>query len=376
MYVGSDTSQGGQGIYLFRFHPDTGNVEPAGLATGPFWQANADDSWSSIPRMLSQIRVRWPKIRAIAHGVQSPAFIVVHPNGRYLYSSDYQIPNPCISAFRIDPATGKLTMLNSRPTAKGGLDLAIDKTGRDVLVSRHAGGSIVLPINADGSLREVTAVVGNQSSGTTLQRKSGPRSINLSPDNRFAAVVDIGLERVYVYRFDSRDGTLAPNDPPFVDAVAGERHLSFDPNGKFAWLISEQGAIQTLAWNAATGVFLPVGTVRSVPEDFRGLNTPQEIRVHPNGKFLYSSNAGHDSIAVFAIDPGDGTLTPVEYVPTRGIRPQTFAIDPSGRYMFVNNEETRNVVEFRIDPITGRLEMTGTILQVPHPLSVAFAPPQ
>ena len=376
IYVGTNTFRGGKGIYLFRFHSATGRVEPAGLAAGGLWQANADASWKSIPRMLSQIRARWPSPGAIIRGVQSPAFLVVHPNGRYLYTSEFPNQVSTVSAFRIEPSTGKLTMLNSKPTTGGGLDLAIDKSGRDVLVSRHYGGNIVLPIGSDGSLQDSTGVVRNADSGTDRERKSGPRSINLSPDNRFAVVVDIGLDRVYVYRFDPDTGALAPNDPSFVEtrAGAGGRHLAFDPNGRFAWLIGEKGSIQTLGWNAAQGVFLPLSTVRTVPDDFHAVNTPQEIRVHPNGRFLYGSNSGHDSIAVFAINAATGALTPVEYAFTRGSQPLTFAIDPSGRYLFVNNVETQNIVEFQIDQITGRLTMTGTILQVPHPLSVAFAP--
>jgi len=375
MYVGTYTARGGKGIYAFRFHAATGKVEPAGLAAGRFWDTNAEASWSSLPRMFSQIRAEWPNLKSIVRGVQDPVYLAVHPNGRYLYSAD-QLPVPNVSAFRIEP-TGKLTVLNSKSSAgKSPVFLTVDKTGSDVLVANYDGGNIaVLPIGSDGYLRDATSVISHR--GFDVSHPPHPHSINLSPDNRFAIVADLGLDRVYVYRFDPRAGTLAPNDPPFVDAPAGAgaRHLSFHPNGRFAWLIEESGSsIKTLEWDHAKGVFLPLGTVRTIPEDFHGENGTAEILVHPGGKFLYGSNRGYDSIAVFAIDAATGGLTPVENVSTRGSRPRSFAIDPSGRYLFVANVETQSVIEFGIDQRTGRLAMTGTILPVPYPASVIFAP--
>ena len=380
MYVGTYTARGGKGIYAFRFHPETGKIESAGLAAGRFWEANAEASWSSIPRMFSQIRADGPNLKSIVRGVQDPVYLAVHPNGRYLYSAD-QLPVPNVSAFRIEPTTGKLTILNSQSSAgKSPVFLTVDKTGSDVLVANYDGGSVaVLPIGSDGYLRDATSVVSHRASGVGRDHPAHPHSVNLSPDNRFAIVADLGLDRVYVYRFDPRVGTLAPNDPPFVETLAGAgaRHLTFHPNGRFAWLIEESGSsIKTLQWDHAKGVFLLLGTVRTIPEDFHGENGTAEILVHPNGKFLYGSNRGYDSIAVFAIDAATGALTPVENVSTRGSRPRSFAIDPSGRYLFVANVETQNVIEFRIDQLTGRLAMTGTILQVPYPASVRFAPAQ
>jgi 6-phosphogluconolactonase len=375
MYVGTYTARGGRGIYAFCFHAATGKVEPAGLAAGRFWDANAETSWSSLPRMFSQIRADWPNLKSIVRGVQDPVYLAVHPNGRYLYSAD-QLPVANVSAFKIEP-TGKLTILNSKSAAgKSPVFLTVDKTGSDVLVANYDGGNIaVLPIGSDGYLRDATSVITHR--GSDLSHPPHPHSINLSPDNRFAIVADLGLDRVYVYRFDPRAGTLAPNDPPFVEtpAGAGARHLSFHPNGRFAWLIEESGSsIKTLEWDRAKGVFLPLGAVRTIPEDFHGENGTAEILVHPSGKFLYGSNRGYDSIAVFAIDAATGGLTPVENVSTRGSRPRSFAIDPSGHYLFVANVETQSVIEFKIDQLTGRLAMTGTILPVPYPASVRFAP--
>jgi 6-phosphogluconolactonase len=380
MYVTSYTARGGRGIYAFRFHPASGKVEPAGLAAGRLWEANADASWDGIARMFSQIRAGWPSPKSIVRGVENPVFLAIHPNGRYLYSAN-ELPVPNVSAFRIEPSTGKLTILNSVSSA-GTLPtfLTVDKTGTNALIANYGSGTIaVLPIGPDGRLRAATCVIQHQDNVGTRGRVPHPHSINMSPDNRFAIVADMGLDRVYAYRFDSRAGMLAPNDPPFTEtpAGAGARHLSFHPNGRFAWLIEESGSsILTLEWNAAKGLFQPLGAVRTIPDDFKEENATAEIHVHPNGKFLYGSNRGHDSIAVFSIDAASGALTPVEYVATRGSRPRSFAIDPSGRYLFVANVETQNVIEFGIDPMTGRLAMTGTILPVPYPNSVKFAPAQ
>ena len=378
MYVGTYTARGGKGIYAFRFHSATGTVEPTGLAAGRLWDANAEASWSSIPRMLSQIWAGWPNPKSIVRGVQEPVYLAVHPNGRYLYSAT-QLPVSSVSAFRIEPSTGRLTVLNSKSSAGSGpVFVTVDNTGSDVLVANYYGGTVaVLPIGPDGYLRDATSVITHRGWGATPQRPPHPHSVNLSPDNRFAIVADLGLDRVYAYRFDPRAGKITANDPPFVEtpASAGARHLSFHPNGRFAWLIEESGSsIRTLEWDAARGVFRLLGTVPTIPEDYHHENGAAEILVHPSGRFLYGSNRGHDSIAVFAIDAVTGTLTPVEIVSTRGIRPRGFAIDPSGRYLFVANVDTQNVIEFKIDSLTGRLTPTGTVLQVPYPNSVRFAP--
>jgi 6-phosphogluconolactonase len=380
MYIGTYTARGGKGVYAYRFHSATGRLEPARLVAGRLWDANADASWSGLSRMFSQIRAGWPNPQSILRGVQNPVSLAVHPNGRYLYSAD-ELPVPNISAFSIAPSSGRLTMLNSVASAgKLPTFLTVDKTGTNVLVANYDGGNIaVLPLRADGYLRDAVTVVSHRVAGMKPARTPHPHSIDVSPDNRFAIAADMGLDRVYVYRFEARAGKLSPNDPPFIEtaAGAGARHLSFHPNGRFAWLIEESGSsIQTLEWNSVKGIFTPLGSVSTLPADYHGENATAEIHVSPDGRFLYGSNRGHDSLAVFAINEATGALTPVECVSTRGSRPRSFAIDPSGRYLFVANVETQNVIEFKIDQLTGRLAMTGTILSVPFPNSVKFAPAQ
>jgi 6-phosphogluconolactonase len=352
IYVGTYTEEGSKskGIYAYRYDESTAQVTPLGLAGE----------------------------------TTNPSWVALTPNGRFLYSvnevSNYKGPNSGgVSAFSVDRATGKLTFLNELPTR--GADpcyVTVDHTGKYVLVANYTGGSIaVFPILADGKLGEATAFVQHTGHGPNAERQEGPHahSIDLTPDNRYAIVDDLGLDEVLVYKFDSAKGTLTPHDPPFakVDAGAGPRHFALRPDGKFAYVIAEMGHTVTVFSNhPATGRLEPVQTVSTLPKDFTGRNDDAEIRIHPSGKFLYASNRGHDSIAVFAIDSGKGTLTLVEYAPTQGKEPRNFEIDPTGTLLFAENQKSDNIVVFRIDPKTGHLTATGQVLDVASPVCIKF----
>lgn len=355
MYVGTYTQEGGstsRGIYVFRYDPGSAKVTSLGLAAQTI----------------------------------NPSFLAVHPNHRFLYAVN-EVGNykgqksGGISAFAIDSTTGKLTLLNE--VASGGADpcyITVDKTGGFVLVANYTGGSVsVFPILKDGSLGEASAFVQHTGHGTNPKRQEAPHahSIDLSPDNRFAIVDDLGLDETLVYKFDSSKGSLTLNDPRFAkaDAGAGPRHFALHPNGKFAYVIHEMGStVSVFDYDAAGGVLHPAQTISTIPKDFAGLNEDAEIEVHPSGKFLYASNRGHDSIAVFAIDPNKGTLTLIEYVPTKGQSPRNFQIDPTGKLLFAANEKSDNIVMFRIDAHTGRLTPTSKVLDISQPVCVKFVP--
>ena len=377
MYVGSLTSYGGEGIYLFKFHTATGQVEPAGLATGRLWSSNTGTYSGSWHRIVAQIRAEWPNVTRIVLGVENPTFLAVHPNGIYLYSADTNEAGT-ISAFQIDPATGKLTMLNKKRSGGGKPSyVTVDQTGKNVLVANFDDSVAVLPIDATGRLRDATCVIRPKGSGADPDRHSHPHSINVAPDNRFVIVADMGLDELLVYKFDPDKGTLAPNDRPFVKTPpgSGARHLSFHPNGKFAYVNEEMSsAVTAMKWEGGPGVFTPIETVRTVPKDYHGKSVPAELLVHPSGRFLYGSNRGADSIAVFTIDPDKGSLTPVEFVSAQGEYPRGLRIDPSGTYLFAANGVSGDVVQFRIDGQTGRLVPTGVKLQVGSPACIKFAP--
>ena len=351
LYVGTYTDKTtSKGIYAYRFNADTGKLDSLGLAAE----------------------------------TTNPSFLAVHPNHRFLYAvnevTNYKGESSgAVSAFSIDPATGKLTLLNEVPS--GGADpcyITLDKTGKYVLVANYTGGSIAaFPVLEDGRLGKASAFVQHAGHGTNPERQEGPHahSIDLSADNRFALVDDLGLDELLVYRFDSTTGSLTPNDPRFakLDAGAGPRHFAFHPGGNFAYVVSElASAVTVFSYDEATGSLRSLQTISTLPKAFTGRNDDAEIQVHPSGKFLYASNRGHDSIAVFTIDPLKGTLTPVDDVLTQGKEPRSFEIDPTGALLFAENQNSGTIVIFRIDQKTGRLTPTGQTLEVGAPVCVKF----
>ncbi len=352
VYVGTGAEKADKGIYAYRFDAATGQLTSLGRV------AESDN----------------------------PSFLAVAPNHRFLYAVNETTHfagrnTGAVSAFSIDPASGKLTLLNEvSSVGVGPTHLVVDKTGKDVLVANYDSGSVAaFPIHADGRLGDASAFVQHHGSSVNPQRQEGPHahSIYTSPDNRLVVSADLGLDKVLVYRFDAAKGTLTPNDPPFVkvNPGAGPRHFAFHPSGKFGYVINEMGSTVTaFSYQAASGTLHEIQTISTLPKDFKGENYPAEVEVGRSGKFLYGSNRGHDSIAVFAIDAQKGTLTPVEYVPTGGKFPRNFQIDPTGTYLFAANGNSGNITVFRIDASTGRLTATGQVLQVPSPLCVIFVP--
>jgi 6-phosphogluconolactonase len=353
VYVGTYTEHGtnSKGIYAYRFNPDSSQITPLGVAAETI----------------------------------NPSFVAVHPNHRFLYAvnevTNYKGQSSgAISAFAIDQATGKLTLLNEVPSR--GADpcyVTLDRTGKYVLVANYTGGNVaVFPVREDGRLADASAFVQHTGHGPNAERQEGPHahSIDLSPDNRFALVDDLGLDELLVYRFDAAKGSLTPNDPPFarLDAGAGPRHFALRPDGKFAYVISEmKGTVTVFSNDEKTGTLHRLQTISTLPKDFTGTIEDAEVQVHPSGKYLYASNrGGGNSIAVFAIDGDKGTLTSVEYVPTQGKTPRNFEIDPTGSLLFVANQESYNIVIFRIDAKTGKLTPTGQVLDVPAPVCVKF----
>lgn len=316
----------------------------------------------------------------------SPSFLAVHPSRNFLYAvneiRDFQgKESGSVSAFAIDRKTGTLTPLNQQPSVgRGPAHLVVDKTGRNVLVANYGGGSVaVLPIATDGTLKPASAFIQHTGASVNPQRQKGPHahSINLDPANRFAYVADLGLDKVLVYRFNARRGSLAANDPPFasVQAGAGPRHFAFHPKGRFAYVINELNVTLTaFGRDTRRGALTELQTISTLP-----LGQPVEpgydtadVQVHPSGKFLYGSNRGHDSIVVFAIDEKSGRLTYVENRPTEGRTPRGFGIDPSGTYLLAANQRSDSVVVFRIDQRTGRLTPTGHTIAVGAPVCVKF----
>jgi len=351
IYIGSSKSErtDSKGIYVYRFKAGTGQLTSLGLVK-----------------------------------VMNPAFLAVHPSRRFLYAvnqtADYD--TSAVTAFAMDRTTGELTLLN-QVSSRGAnpVYVMLDKTGRYALIANYIGDTVAaFPLLDDGRLGEASAFVQySESSVNHPERPKGafPHSIDLSPDNRFALVTALGLDKLFVYRFDQARGSLAQNDIPFFSVApgGGPRHIAFDPSGKHVYSMNETaGTVTVFSYNAADGGLHELQTISTLPKDFKDKNASAEIEVYPSGKFLYASNRGHDSIAVFAIEPKKGTLRPVENVPTQGKAPGNFQFDPTGSYLFVANENSNNVVVFRVDPKVGRLSSTGQVLEVPCPQNMVFVP--
>jgi 6-phosphogluconolactonase len=258
----------------------------------------------------------------------------------------------------------------------------VDKSGNHVLVANYTGGSVaVLPVKPDGMLGEASDFVQHLGSSVNPHRQREPHAHNvvLTPDNRFAIVADLGLDKLLVYRYDLANGKLSPNDPPYgpLKPGSGPRHFALHPNGRWAYVIDEIGnTITAFDWDGDKGSFHELQTISTLPKDFKGKNSTAELVVHPTGRYLYGSNRGHDSIAVYAIDPAKGMLTLIEDVPTLGKEPRNFALDPSGAYLFAANQNSNTVVVFRVNPSNGRLTPTGEKAAVVSPVCVTFVAAQ
>ena len=308
----------------------------------------------------------------------NPSFVAIHPNRKFLYAAGEQTQG-IVSAFKIDPASGKLTLLNTAPSrGDGPCHVNVDRTGKFLLMANYGSGSAaVYALKDDGSIGEPTGFQQHEGTGADSRRQSGPHahSINLSADNRFAIVADLGQDKVFVYRFDASKGTILPNDPPAVNVMpgGGPRHFAFHPKKKYAYVINEMASkITAFSWDAARGTLTEVQSISTLPEDFKGSSSTAEVQVHPSGKFVYGSNRGHDSIAAFKVDQKTGKLTSIGNTSTQGKTPRNFGIDPSGKWMIAANQDTNNVVVFKIDTKTGKLTPTGQEYQVGAPVCVKF----
>lgn len=323
--------------------------------------------------------------QGLAGEAVNPSFLALHPSRRFLYAVGEQAEfaggrTGAVSAFAIDVASGKLSLLNQQPSGGAGpCHVSVDAAGRHVLVANYSGGSIaVLPLTPDGRLGEPSTVIRhNDPDPGSEPRRSHCHSIHLDATQRFVFVADLGLDRIFQYRFDPQSGSLTPNDPPAVVQApkAGPRHLAWHPSNRFAYVINELDSTMTaLAYDAGQGTLRPLQTLSTLPEGFAGKSDCAEVRVHPSGRFVYGSNRGHDSIAIFAVDE-TGRLTLLGHEPTGGRIPRNFALDPTGQYLVVANQDSDSVVLFRVDVQTGLLKATDEKLSVPAPVCVTFMQP-
>lgn len=314
-----------------------------------------------------------PKFLVAADG---PSIFAIGPDNRHLYTTNFTGDGGA-SAYRIDLASGALTLINRISGNKASTSyLGLDRSGRFALAANFDTGHLaVFPIEPDGSLGKATAIDKHTGSSVNPQRQTHtyPHDIVTDPSNRFAVVPDLGIDKVYVYRFDDKAGTLVAADPPSVSVKpgSGPRHVAFSPNQKWAYVITEMGnTIIAFKWDAARGTLSEIQTVSTLPDGFTAESTAAEIEVHPGGKFLFGSNRGHDSIVTFAIDPSNGRLTLVAFTATQGKNPRDFTLDPSGKWMICTNQASNSAIVFRIDAESGKLTPVGPPVDVPAPCGV------
>lgn len=351
VYFGTYTGKDSKGIYVSKLNLATGNL--------------------STPELAAETR--------------NPSFLALHPGGNFLYSvGEVSDVGPkktgAVNAFAIDIQTGKLTALNQQESGGAGpCHLVVDKTGQTVLVANYGGGSAAsLPIGKDGRLKSAASIMQHTGrSVTPRQSQPNAHSINVSPDNRFAVCADLGLDKVLVYKLDSAKSTLTPNDPPHtaVTGASGPRHFTFLPNSKFAYVINEMTCTTTaFTYDAKAGTLIEIQTLSTLPKGEtvqKGYSTA-EIQAHPTGKFIYGSNRGHDTIAVYSVDEKSGRLTLTQSQSTLGKTPRNFGVDPTGRWLIAANQSSDTVVVFAIDQKTGELKPKGDPIAVPSPVCVKF----
>ncbi len=321
-------------------------------------------------------------LRHTVSGIRHPAFLAFHPNNRFLYAinevTDFEGGSSGgVSAFAVDRGSGALTLLNSQSSVGSGpCHLHVDRSGKYVMVANYAGGSVaVLPIADDGRLEPNSDFIQHEGSSVNRKRQeqAHAHSITPSPDNRFALVADLGMDKVVVYQLDEQAGKLTPHMSASVSPGAGPRHLDFHPDGRFVYLLNEIGSTVTVfAYDAEAGTLAEIETVSTLPANFSGSSHCAEIRVHPSGRFVYASNRGHDSIAMYSIDRESGRLTELGQESTRGRIPRNFNISPDGRFVMAVNQDSDNGVVFRVDESTGRLVFTGEEIEVPASVCIKF----
>jgi len=349
VYIGTYTGKDSKGIYRCEFDSATGTLSEPLLAAA----------------------------------TTNPTFLAIHPGGKYLYAvgeiGDFGGKKAgAVNAYTLDPKTGELGLLNQQSSGGSGpCYVSLDRDGKHVLVANYGGGSVaVLPIKKDGSLGEASAFVQHEGKSVDKGRQEGPHahSINLDKASRYAIAADLGLDKLLVYRFDPSKGTLTPNDPPAMDTApgAGPRHFAFHPDGKHAYACGEMDStVMVMDYDKQKGVLTKVQTLSTLPAPEKG-NSTAEVLVHPSGKFVYVSNRGHDTIALFTVDEKTRQLTAVGDQGKGFKVPRNFNVDPSGKWMIVAGQDSDNLCVFQIDPETGQLKATDTTVKVGGPVCVKF----
>jgi len=347
-YIGTYTGAKSKGIYLSRFDQEEGEL--------------------SAPELVAETK--------------NPTFLALHPTKQVLYAvgeiSDFEgKPTGAVSAFGIEKKTGKLTLLNQQPSGgTGPCHLAVDATGRCLLVANYGSGSIsAFPIASDGRLEESKMVVQHKGSSINKKRQNGPHAhcIVPDPDNRFALVADLGLDKVIVYGLDPAQTLLSPRQAGLITPGAGPRHIAFHPTNHVVFVVNEMASsVTSMDYNPATGALKELQTVSTLPPEFTEHNTGAEIQVHPKGNFVYASNRGHNSIAILKWYGPVRKLSLLATESTLGKNPRFFTLDPSGRWLLAANQDSDSIFTFAVDQQSGLLKPSGAKVEIGSPVCIVW----
>jgi len=347
VYLGTYTNQGSKGIYLARLDTKTGKL--------------------SAPELAAEL--------------PNPTFLAITPSSKYLFAAG-EIGNykgertGAVSAFTIERATGKLTPINAVSSkGQGPCHVSTDRKGRFCFVANYGGGTVAsYTIAKDGKLSDAVTFIQHEGKGPNPKRqeRAHAHSINVSPDGRFAVAADLGIDELIVYAIDRKTGALPRHSSVKAAPGAGPRHFAFHPKRPFAYAINElNSTVTAYSWSKRSGTLTELKSVSTLPAGTTVTNYPAEVRVHPSGRFLYGSNRGHNSIALFSLDAA-GIPTFVDTFPSGGKNPRNFNIDPSGRWLLSANQDTGAVVVYSIDRKSGRLAETGNKINLTGAVCIRF----
>ena len=342
LLVGTYTQKGSEGVYIFRFDSKKGTLVPVSMAKN----------------------------------LKNPSFLAISLNQKFIYVVE-ETAKGRVNAFRFDEKTEQFVLLNSQEVVGDyPCHVAADKTGKWIFTGNYGSGNFsVFPVQADGSLGKATQTIQHEGKSVNTARQEAPHvhSVNIGKNNQDIFVVDLGIDKIMSYQLDSNTGKVTPANPAFVEvkAGAGPRHFAFHPKKKYAYTILELNST-IAAFRYENSKLTQFQTISTLPETYKGENSCADIHVSEDGKFLYGSNRGHNSIAVYNINQKTGELTLIQYQSVEGQAPRNFAIDPSGNFLLVANQNTDNITIFKRDKQTGKLTYTGNEVKVSMPVCLKF----
>ncbi|MFT4689614.1 MAG: 6-phosphogluconolactonase [Limisphaerales bacterium] len=351
VWIGTSRNQASQGIYHCTLDATKGRLSPTSLAAE----------------------------------ISGPGFLAMHPDRNTLYAVGALGGKPCTASYRVTGkgSSAQLKLLNSKESGDGGSShVCVDKTGRTLITAQYGGGSVsVYSLNKDGSIKARTQTIEHEGGSNVAGRRQAsphPHWAGVSPDNRFVFVPDLGLDRVMIYRLDAANSKITAHGSAVLPPGAGPRHMKFHPSGKWVYVLNEiHVSVTTFDYDAKNGTMTAKETIAAVPAvelEKEKAKSASEIRVHPNGQFVYSANRGHDTVTAYRVNQKTGALQVIEREFVRGATPRNFNLDPSGKWLLAAGQDSHTLAAFEVDQVSGELAYNRSVVNAPAPICVLFGP--